>query len=218
MGDRNDQASIRSRNPTSGNRTVRAVKVMRISSNVSSAYHSLGEPLPGTSAVNEMGSNADTCCLGSNFIVLAMMQRTANVYPYDPSYKPLHNVPIVMGATMVTDTVSGKSFIMVINEALYYDKKLDHSLINPNQFCHHGTMIWDNPYDPYHDLSIDIDNCDQIGLTLDGTKVGFTLHAPTDEELRTLPHIEVTSKFEWNPKSVQLIGKVSGIDDDCQCW
>ena len=106
MGGRNDQASIRSRNPTGGNRTVRAVKVMRISSNVSSAYHSLGEPLPGTSAVNEMDSNADTCCLGSNFIVLAMTQRTADVYPYDPSYKPLHNVPIVTGATTVTDTVS----------------------------------------------------------------------------------------------------------------
>ena len=30
----------------------------------------------------------------------------------------------------------------------------------------------------------------------------------TDEELRTLPHIEVTSGSEWNPNTMKL-GKVS---------
>ena len=81
-----------------------------------------------------------------------MVPRTADVYPFDPSCKPFYNVPIVSGATMVTDGITGYSFIMVINEALYYGKKQDHSLINPNQLRCYETMVWDNPFDPYRDL------------------------------------------------------------------
>ena len=83
--------------------------------------------------MNELDTNADTCCIGFNFTVLRMKSRTADVYPYDPSYKTFYNVPIVSGATTVMDSIIGNSFIMVINEALYYVKKLNHSLINPNQ-------------------------------------------------------------------------------------
>ena len=43
-----------------------------------------------------------------------------------------------------------------------------------------------------------------IDLTPDNTKIGFSSHVPTDEELRMLPHIEVTSGSEWNPNTVKL--------------
>ena len=97
---------------------------------------------------------------------------------------------------------------MVINEALYYGKKIDNSLINPNQLRCYETMVWDNPFDPYMDLFIETGNGNTIDLTPYGTKVGFSSHVPTDEELRTLLHIEVTSGSEWNPNTVKL-GKVS---------
>ena len=61
----------------------------------------------------------------------------------------MYNVPIVSDATTVTDIITGNSFIIVINEALYYGKKLDQSLINPNQLRCYETMVWDNPFDPY---------------------------------------------------------------------
>ena len=47
----------------------------------------------------------------------------------------------------------------------------------------------------------------------DGTKIGFSSYVPTDEELRTLPHIEVASGSEWNPNTVKL-GKVSMYKND----
>ena len=118
------------------------------------------------------------------------------MYPYDASCKPLYNVPIVTGATTVTDSITGNSFIMVINEALYYGKKLDHSLINPNQLRFDETMVWDNPFDLCRDLCTETVDVNTIDLTPDGTKIGFSSHVPTGEELRTLPHIEVTSGSE----------------------
>jgi len=37
---------------------------------------------PGTIATNEADTNADTCCLGSNFIALSQSNRSAHVHPY----------------------------------------------------------------------------------------------------------------------------------------
>ena len=122
-----------------------------------------------------------------------MTSRTADVYPYNPSFKPFYNLPIISGATTVTYIITGNSFIMVINKALYYGKKLYHSLINPNQLRCYETMVWDNPFDPYMDLCFETANGNTIDLTADGMKIGFSSHVPTCEELRTLPHIEVAS-------------------------
>jgi hypothetical protein len=62
--------------------------------------------------------NADTCCLGKNFVVLHATFRTADVYAYDTSIKPIENVPIVSGATAYDDPVSGDTFILVFHESL----------------------------------------------------------------------------------------------------
>ena len=59
---------------------------------------------------------------------------------------------------------------MVINEALYYGRKLNHSLINPNQVRCYETMVWDNPFDPYRELCIKTGDGNTIDLTPDGTK------------------------------------------------
>ena len=77
--------------------------------------------------------NANTCCLGSNFIVLEYTTKNADVYAYDKEISPLNNVPIVSGATSWNDLVTGQTYIIIINEALYYGTKSDHFLINPNQ-------------------------------------------------------------------------------------
>jgi hypothetical protein len=93
----------------------------------------VSEPEAGTVGKNESDSNADTCCLGANFIILRYTQRTADVYPYDSSYSPMTNVPIVTGATAWTDKSDNRTYILIFNESLYYGKKLNHSLLNPNQ-------------------------------------------------------------------------------------
>eukprot|EP00980_Cylindrotheca_fusiformis_P025123 scaffold13132_cov59-Cylindrotheca_fusiformis.AAC.1 len=39
---------------------------------------------------------------------------------------------------------------------------------------------------------------------MQGTKVGFATRVPTDGELRTCQHVDMTSKQEWDPKTVHL--------------
>ena len=113
----------------------------------------VNEVVTGIVSNNETDSNADTCCLGKNWIVCEYTTRTADVFPYDDSYEPITNVPIVSGATAYTND-EGETFILVINEDLYYGDKLDHSLINPNQVRHNHIHYWDNPYDKERPLSI----------------------------------------------------------------
>ena len=118
MGGRNEQANMRSRE--NGNDCpLQAVNVKRIIAQVTTGGCDIEEPEPGNISVNDLDTNADTCCLSSNFTVLQMTSRTVDVYPYDPSCKPLYNVTIVSGANTVTDSITGNSLIMVINEALY---------------------------------------------------------------------------------------------------
>ena len=162
------------------------------------------EPGAGTTGKNESDSNADTCCLGTNFIILQYTQRTVDVYPYDTSYKPMTNVPIVSGATAWTNPRDNTTYILIFHESLYYGTKLDHSLINPNQVRSSGIDFWDNPFDPLHEIGIEIDQGPTIPLMFEGTKLSFTSRAPTDAELSSCQHIEMTSVLRWDPTNVSL--------------
>ena len=56
---------------------------------ISQVEHQVKEPVPNTMAKNECDSNADTCCLGKNFVILNYTRRTADVYAYDKSIRPI---------------------------------------------------------------------------------------------------------------------------------
>ena len=107
-------------------------------------------------------------------------------------------MPIVTGASAYTDT-QGVTYILLINEALYYGDKMDHSLLNPNQIRHNNISYWDNPYDKDHPLGIDIPNTLFVPLASKGTKVQFETRTPTNDELENCLKIDITSSNEWNP-------------------
>ena len=134
MGGRNEQQMMRGTcNQNAWNQSLslsqlRTGRRIAASSSITTPISSL----VGTNAAIECDSNADTCVLGKNFVVLAMTYRTADVYPYDNKYKPITNVPIVTGATAWDDPTTAQTYILVFNKSLYYGPKLDHSLVNPN--------------------------------------------------------------------------------------
>ena len=82
------------------------------------------EPHPGTPATNKMNSNSDIRCLGTNFIVMAMIEKTADVYQYYTLYEPIYNFPIVAGVSTYIDINTNRLFIIFMNEAFYYVIKL----------------------------------------------------------------------------------------------
>ena len=100
---------------------------------------------------------------------------------------------------------NGESYIIIINEALYYGSKLDHLLINPNQVRHNCVGFWDNPYDHRQELYIEVyDKGVTLPIQFNGTKLIFESSVPTEEELNMLPQLVLTSGNPWNPGQVTL--------------
>jgi hypothetical protein len=113
------------------------------------------------------------------------------------------NVPIVTGATAYTCQTSGQTFILVINEGLWFGHKLSHSLLNQNQLQYHGVTVHDNPFDRTTPLSIEHSEL-TIPLLTSGTNIFLDTRTPTQSELDTCPHLHLTSEAEWNPQTVLL--------------
>jgi hypothetical protein len=115
-------------------------------------------------------------------MIMHHTSRSADVYAYDKSIKPLEGVPIVAGATAYDDPVTNITYLLIFDEALYYGIKLDHSLINPNHIRSYGIDFWDNPFDKQRGLSIDINDKLTIPMYSKGTKIQFTTRTPTQDE------------------------------------
>ena len=171
----------------------------------------------GISGKMELDSHADTCVLGINFVILEYSGRVCDVYPYSQEYTAIKDVPIVKGATAVQDQATGETYILIINEGLWYGDKLDHSLINPNQLRHFGIDVCDNPYSKDGIYIHEPESQVTVPLHSRGTILYANSHAPTDQELQQCKHIVLTSPGLWNPNTVKL-GDVSSViapnDDD----
>ena len=72
---------------------------------------------------------------------------------------------------MCDDLGTNTTYILVINEALYYGNKLDHSLINRNQVRAYGIDFWDNPFDQQRGLTIALNDKVKIPMQAMGTKI-----------------------------------------------
>jgi hypothetical protein len=152
----------------------------------------------------ELDSHADTIVLGSNAIILNYTTRECDVSPYADSYEPIRNVPIVTGATAITSSATGETFILVFHEAIWMGDHLHHSLLNPNQLRHHGVIVQDNPY---ASTSLHLSSHDDefvMPMQTEGTTIFFNSRTPTHYELAHCPHITLSSQAPWNPRDVQF--------------
>ena len=96
----------------------------------------------------------------------------------------------------------GQTYILIFHESLWMGDSLDHTLFNPNQLRHFGTKVQDNPMSEKPLSIITEDNEFSLGMSMSGTVIYFDSRTPTEEELRTCPHIVLTSTHPWNPTSV----------------
>jgi hypothetical protein len=143
------------------------------------------------------------CALDMNFIILHYTGRVCDVAPHNAqAYEPHCNIPIVTVATAYTDHETGKVFIIVINEALWFGDNLTNSLINPNQLSYAGTHVQGDFFDSVP-LSITAYGL-TIPLLTHGTNIYFETTVPSQQEMDKYPHIHLTLATEWDPHSVRL--------------
>ncbi len=177
--------------------TCQVCGLISTTQSIRSAYTTCHRPHNNESILgrSEMDTHADTCALGRNFVRLHTMMQTASVSPYNNKYEPVNDVPIVTGATVVQLPKTGETVTLVINQALWFGDTLPNSLLNLNQLWHYGTDIQDNPFDR-QGLYIAADDGTQIPMTSLGTTILFESRTPTQSELETFRHINLTLDVE----------------------
>ena len=150
----------------------------------------------------ESDNHADTTAAGANCVIMEYTGKVCDVSPYTDDYEAVKNVPIVHAATAWQSPVTGQTYILVFNEVLWMGDSMDNTLFNPNQLRHFGTKVQDNPME---DRPLSIITADEdliLEMSISGTIIHFDSHTPTDEELRTCPHVVLTSPHPWDPTSV----------------
>ena len=162
----------------------------------------------------EFDSHADTIVFGRNCVVLNYTGRVCNVSPFTDSYKSLDDVEIVTAATAWQSPVTGEVFILVFNEGLWMADHMENTLLNPNQLRHYGTTVQDNPYDatplgivsPEQDLA--------VPFQTKGTTILAETFSPSEEQLQTCRHIELSSPHPWNPQKVSFPSSSLSVEEE----
>ena len=85
------------------------------------------DPLPC-----EIDNHADTTCIGKNFRVISFTSEVCSVSPYLSEYESMEDIPICTAATAV-DLDTGETIILEFGQGLWFEDRMSHSLINPNQ-------------------------------------------------------------------------------------
>ena len=79
---------------------------------------------------------------------------------------------------------------------------MSHSLVNPNQLCHYGIKVQDDPTldSPLYIMTEDASF--SIPMKMKGTTIFVDTYTPNAQELQTCPHIVLSSHGEWDPSTV----------------
>jgi hypothetical protein len=163
----------------------------------------LKDPMPGHEARNELNTRADTICAGANFICVRPTGMICSVKGFHQSFAPIHEIPVATVATAWDDPESGQTFILIIHQALYFGKQLNHSLVNPNQIRVTGIPVCDDPFDRHRKLGIDTETV-HIPFHTNGNTIYFVSRVATQDKLVYCPYVTLTKDNEWDLNTTDL--------------
>jgi hypothetical protein len=115
------------------------------------------------------------------------------------------------------DTPQGDTLIFVVNNAIYLGDLMDGSLLNPVQRMEHGIKIDIRPRLFYPDTptaqTFEIPSLQRLfPIQYEGSVPFLHVRKPTQEEIQTCTHVEITSRSSWDPHCINGINSCT-IDD-----
>ena len=157
-----------------------------------------------TKARIESDSHADTCALGSNFLLVETTEWTCTVQPFHKEYAAQDNIPVVTGATAYDDPATGETVILIFHQSLWFGSSLENSLICPQQVRSYGVSMCDDPYDPNRPLGMKCEDGTVIPFNVKKSMIGVTTRCPSLQEYESYRHLVMTSPRIWDPTSKDL--------------
>jgi len=157
----------------------------------------------------ELDSHADTCCIGKYAEVLYTdINKVMTVQPFLESLGNAKNVPVVTAAVAYDDPDTGRVWILIVHQALYFPE-MKHHLLCPMQLRMNDVSVNERPKflttkpTAEDHAIISADGELVIPLDISGVSSYFPVRCPTKAELHDCTHIELTSPTpEWQPHDV----------------
>ena len=82
---------------------------------------------------------------------------------------------------------------------------MHHTLINTNQLRHFGLIVKDDTFATDEPMRIEVEDGEFLmPLQSNGTVIYLDSWTPTDDNLRLLPHVTMSSSHSWNTRYVQF--------------
>ena len=151
----------------------------------------------------ELDSHANMPVVGSGAYILAHSGKTVDVSAYNPDYESM-KIPVVDAALQYDNLFDGKTYILVIRNALYVPS-MDNHLIPPFIMREAGIMVNDTPkiqlVDPdVTSHSINFAESDlRIPLSLWGVFSYLPTIKPSAKMLNECEEVYMLTPSRWNP-------------------
>ena len=69
--------------------------------------------------------------------------------PYTDEYEAINYVPFALAATEWTSLELAETFIIILQEVLWMNTTMEHTLVIPNQLRHFDVTVQENTYSYY---------------------------------------------------------------------
>jgi hypothetical protein len=157
----------------------------------------------------EVDSHADTCRVNNTARIVSYTGKGAHVSAYSPELEVLKDIPIVKAAVAYDNAITGETYIVKLNQALYFGDALTQILITPNQLQANGVDVYDAPRHSTkgkspHMIRFPQDSV-QVPLVMKGIISYFPVRTPSQKEIDDCLILEATAKnTEWEPSSTEF--------------
>ncbi len=127
------------------------------------------------------------------------------------------NIPIVSAAIAYDDVVVGETYVIIINQALYFRQHLENILLHLNQFRVNGVQVEEAPKHltqgkSSHSIKFSEEDV-SIPLTMHDCLLYFAVCTPTQNEIDHCMILIATAKnIEWNPYSDEFTRQEASDD------
>ena len=109
--------------------------------------------------------------------------KECDVVPYTDAYETIQSMPIVQADTANDNPETGETIVLILNEAIWMDETMDHTLLNPNQLCAYGMTVEEKSLSDAPILIATEEHKFMLPLSSKGAILGVNTITPTYKDL-----------------------------------